>query len=138
MGPYLASKGPACDMPVLSKRPKRHFVELAIVEGWAGSRDQEQELLQQIKNRACETGADALLINYSRDQKNNRENSIEVGDRVADEADKSADETVNDEMQDSFNAAWRGSAMIGTPGHGGFYMDTYAIRFTSNSNGDNP
>ena len=136
MRPFPASKGSGCDMPVLSQRPKRHFVELAIVEGWAGSQGQEQELLQKLKNRACETGADALLINYSKDQRANRKNSIEVADRIADEADKTADETVDQQMQDTYGAVLRGSGMLGTPGHGGFYMDTYAIKFTSN--GDHP
>lgn len=136
MRPFLASKGPGCEMPVLTKRPKRHFVELAIVEGWAGSQGQEQELLRKLKNRACETGADALLINYSKAQKENRQNSIEVADRVQDEADQTADETLDQQMQDTYGAVWRGSGMLGTPGHGGFYMDTYAIKFTSN--GDHP
>jgi hypothetical protein len=136
MRPFAASRGPGCDMPVLTERPTRHFVELAIVEGWAGSKDQEQELLQKLKNRACETGADALLINYSKEQQENRQNSIQVADRVADEASRTADETVDQQRQDTYHAIWRGSGMLGTPGHGGYYMDTYAIKFTSD--GDHP
>jgi len=59
-----------------------------------------------------------------------------VADRVADEASRTADETVDQQMQDTYQAIWRGSGMLGTPGHGGYYMDTYAIKFTSD--GDHP
>lgn len=56
------AKEPDCSMPVLYDEPKSKYRKIAIVEGWAGSVDQQTELLEAIKRKACETGADALLI----------------------------------------------------------------------------
>ncbi len=129
MGPYLASKGPGCDMPVFTKWPKHHFKELAIVEGWAPSAAKGQELVRKLKDSACEMGADALLVTASEDQKANPQNSIEVADRIQDEADQTADETVDQQFVDTYRAVYNGHGLQGTPGHGGLYMDTYAIKF---------
>lgn len=56
------AKEPDCTMPVLYDEPRSRYRKIAIVEGWAGSIDQQEELLAAIKRKACETGADALLI----------------------------------------------------------------------------
>ena len=136
MGPYLASKGPGCDMPVLTKWPKQHFKEMAIVEGWAPSAAKGRELVRKLKDSACEMGADALLVTASKNQKANPQNSIEVADRIQDEADQTADETLDQQMYDTYDAVLKGSALQGTPGHGGLYMDTYAIKFVKPKEGE--
>ncbi len=62
-----AAKGRDCNMPVLYSEPEGKYARIAIVEGWAGG-DKSSELLAEIRQRACETGADALLVVEKRSQ----------------------------------------------------------------------
>lgn len=123
-----AARGSGCDMPVLNEMPKDHIEELAIVEGWAGSPEQEDALLQQLKDKGCEVGADALLLVSSKTQQASHKNTITMHNEIS-EASHSMSGSALDVMQSSYAAAAANSGAEGTPGHGGFYVETYAIKF---------
>ncbi len=133
MRPYpTAAKGDGCDMPVLNELPKRRLEELAIVEGWAGSPQQEPELLERIKNQGCQIGADALLVISSRTQLASHKNTIVMANEIAENAHVASDSTL-DVMHNSYIAAAQNSGAEGTPGHGGFYLEAYALKYVNDS-----
>src|SRR5712692_9045591 len=69
LGPYVnAAKDPGCKMPVLGAMPLANYTQVAIVEAWADLKDDQEQVLPALKRKACETGADALVILNSRHQ----------------------------------------------------------------------
>ncbi len=60
-----AAKPPDCDMPVLRHEPLRDFRKVAIVEALGNRFATEAEVLPAVQRKACETGADAIVINTS-------------------------------------------------------------------------
>jgi hypothetical protein len=67
--PYLhAAKPPDCSMPILYSEPRTKYRKIAIVEGWVRGPEQKAELLAALQRKACETGADALLVLQQRFQ----------------------------------------------------------------------
>lgn len=56
------AKPESCHMPILTSQPTRDFDQLAIVEGFADKNGDDNDLMPALKSKACETGADALLI----------------------------------------------------------------------------
>jgi hypothetical protein len=63
-----AAKPPDCNMPVLRHEPLRDFRKVAIVEGLGNVYASEADVLPAVQRKACETGADAIVILTSRAQ----------------------------------------------------------------------
>ena len=63
-----AAKPPDCNMPVLRHEPLRDFRKVAIVEAMGNVYASEADVLPALQRKACETGADAIVINTSRSQ----------------------------------------------------------------------
>lgn len=63
-----AAKPPNCDMPVLRREPLTDFRKVAIVEGLGSVYASEAEVLPVVQRKACETGADAIVILTSKSQ----------------------------------------------------------------------
>jgi hypothetical protein len=57
-----AAKDPNCAIPVLNAMPTGTYTQVAIVEAWADLKDTEDDVLPALRRKACETGADALVI----------------------------------------------------------------------------
>jgi hypothetical protein len=63
-----AAKPPDCDMPVLRHEPLRDFRKVAIVEALGNRFADEAEVLPAVQRKACETGADAIVVLTSKAQ----------------------------------------------------------------------
>jgi len=63
-----AAKPPDCNMPVLRHEPLTDFRKVAIVEGLGNVYASEADVLPAVQRKACETGADAIVILTSRAQ----------------------------------------------------------------------
>jgi hypothetical protein len=63
-----AAKPPDCDMPVLRSPPLQDYREVAIIEGVGNTFLSEADVLPVVKRKACETGADAIVITGSKSQ----------------------------------------------------------------------
>lgn len=57
-----AAKPPDCNMPVLRHEPLTDFRKVAIVEGLGNVYASEADVLPVVQRKACETGADAIII----------------------------------------------------------------------------
>jgi len=62
------AKPPDCDMPVLRADPTRPYRKVAIVEALGNVFANEDTVLPVVKSKACETGADAIVVNTSKSQ----------------------------------------------------------------------
>ncbi len=116
-----AAKGPNCDMPVLNADPTGKFQKVAIVEGW-GSEGQDDQLVAEIRRRACETGADAVLIVLDRVQMKTHLVYDPANEEPGEEGNGSMAQNKGQEID-----AKEHVARIGEPGHKGRYIDAYAI-----------
>ena len=63
-----AAKPPDCDMPVLRHEPLTDFRKVAIVEGVGNLYASEADVLPAVQRKACETGADAIVVFVSKSQ----------------------------------------------------------------------
>jgi hypothetical protein len=63
-----AAKPPDCNMPVLRHEPLRDFRKVAIVEALGNRFSDESDVLPAVQRKACETGADAIVVLTSRAQ----------------------------------------------------------------------
>lgn len=63
-----AAKPADCNMPVLRNPPMQNYREVAIIEGRANVYANEGDVLPIVVRRACETGADAIVVKESRSQ----------------------------------------------------------------------
>jgi hypothetical protein len=63
-----AAKPPDCNMPVLRHEPLREFRKVAIVEAMGSRYASEADVLPAVQRKACETGADAIVVLTSRAQ----------------------------------------------------------------------
>jgi hypothetical protein len=66
--PGRAAKPPDCDMPVLRSEPLRDFRKVAIIEGTGNVYAEEKDVLPAVRRKACESGADAIIILTSKSQ----------------------------------------------------------------------
>jgi hypothetical protein len=98
-----AAKDPNCYMPVIYAEPTVDYRKIAIVDAWASLQYSQQQVLEEVKRKACETGADARLA-YGAD--------APPGDYIMDR-----------ERQPD----------IGGVGHRGTYVDAVAIVYTDSS-----
>ena len=63
-----AAKPPDCNMPVLRHEPLRDYRKVAIVEALGNRFADESDVLPAVQRKACETGADAIVVLTSRAQ----------------------------------------------------------------------
>ena len=63
-----AAKDPNCTMPVLDSEPTADFRKIAIIDARGVPGTEEKEMLPSLVRKACETGADALVIVTSKAQ----------------------------------------------------------------------
>lgn len=62
------AKGPDCRLPILRYEPLTDYREVAIIEGVGSRYDSEGDVMPAVMRKACETGADAIVIKDSRAQ----------------------------------------------------------------------
>jgi hypothetical protein len=129
LAPYVnAAKDPGCAIPVLSTLPPGRYTQVAIVEAWADLKDTQEEVLPALRRKACETGADALVILNSTHQ--------DVKQLLYQ---ASPNEQLNETTQQNVYAGqgeyiqeMEHTRRIGEAGHNGLYIDAVAITY------DNP
>ena len=64
----VAAKPPNCDMKVLRHDPLTEYRKVGIIEAEGSVYATEDEVLPAVKRKACETGADAIIILASKSQ----------------------------------------------------------------------
>lgn len=117
------AKGPNCYMPLVHAEPTVPYRQIAIVEGWGGINDSREKVLTYVRNKACETGADALLVLGGGKQKNTK---LVYG--ITPNAGTEATSTGNvDPKPDAYLNEMERVPVIGERGHPGTYVDTVAI-----------
>jgi len=128
LGPYShAAKPPDCPMPVLEVLPVKNLSQIAIVEAWADVKDQPPDVLPALKRKACETGADALVIINSQHQ--DIKNLLYAA---------SPNESMNEVTakngyagQGEYIKTAEHTRRIGEAGHNGYYVDAVAIEYVA-------
>jgi hypothetical protein len=126
LAPYVnAAKDPGCTIPVLNTMPMGSYTQVAIVEAWADLKDTENVVFPALRRKACETGADALVILNSTHQ------DIK---RLLYQA--SPNEQLNETTQQNVYAGqgeyireMEHTRRIGEAGHNGLYIDAVAITY---------
>jgi hypothetical protein len=63
-----AAKPPDCNMPVLHHEPLTEYRKVGLVEATGSVYDSEADVLPAAKRKACESGADAIVILTSKSQ----------------------------------------------------------------------
>ena len=119
------ARPPQCDMPILDNLPLISYREVAIVEVWADLKDNEADVLPVLKRKACETGADALVIVNSEHQ--DIKNFLYQA---------SPNETLNEvTQQDVYSGQGEyikeaeHTRRVGEAGHNGLYVNAVAINY---------
>ena len=64
----VAAKPPNCDIKVLRHEPLTEYRKVGIIEGTGSVYASEEDVLPAVKRKACETGADAIVILASKSQ----------------------------------------------------------------------
>ena len=137
LAPYVhAAKAPNCTMPVMESMPIGDYKQVAIVEAWGSLADETPDLLPALTRRACEAGADALVIINSQHQDIKHLLYAATPNETFTEASKkSSFAAPGDYMR-----AMEHTRRIGEAEHNGFYIDAVAInrsptnvKHTSNS-----
>jgi hypothetical protein len=126
LGPYThAAKSPDCKMPVLGLMPLGSLSQIAIVEVWADQKDQPPDVLPALQRKACETGADALVILNSEHQ--DVKNLLYAA---------TPNQTLNEVTAHNAYASPKDyiteaehTRRIGEAGHNGFYAEAVAINY---------
>jgi hypothetical protein len=112
------AKGPNCPLQVLSTMPTVDVQQLALVDTWGDQSANDADLLPVLKSKACEVGADAVVITSDKSQHEGDQLvgwDSKVGSTVA-----SKNANVSQRMHDP---------TVGEVGHGGHYMSGVAIAF---------
>ncbi len=120
------AKDPNCYMPVIYAEPTVDYKKVAIVDAWASLKYSEDQVLAEIKRKACETGADAVLYLSGSQQKSRR--LLYEGAPNPNREASGAAETEADYIADREK-----TSDIGTVGHRGTYVDAVAIVYTDQS-----
>ena len=120
-----AARPPECQMPILEGLPLISYREVAIVEVWADINDSQADVIPALQRKACETGADALVIINSQHQ--DIKNFLYKA---------SPNETLNEvTQQDVYSGQGQyikeaeHTRRIGEPGHNGLYVNAIAINY---------
>jgi len=132
LAPYEnAAKEPGCDMPVLNAMPVGSYTQVAIVEAWADLKDTNEDVLPGLKRKACETGADALVIVNATHQ--------DVKHLLYQ---ASPNEQLNDTTKQNVYAGqgeyiqeMEHTRRVGEAGHNGLYVDAVAITYNKSREG---
>jgi len=64
----VAAKPPNCDIKVLNHDPLAEYRKVGIIEAEGSVYATEDEVLPAVKRKACETGADAIIVVTSKSQ----------------------------------------------------------------------
>jgi hypothetical protein len=131
LAPYVnAAKDPGCPIHVLNSMPMGTYTQVAIVEAWADLKDTEKDVLPALRRKACETGADALVILNSTHQ--------DIKQLLYQ---ASPNEQLNDTTQQNVYAGqgdyiheMEHTRGIGEAGHNGLYIDAVAITYSKPEN----
>jgi hypothetical protein len=126
LAPYVsAAKDPGCAMPVLDSMPMGSYTQVAIVEAWADLKDTKDDVLPALRRKACETGADALVIVNSTHQ------DVEQLLYQA-TPNQQLNETTQQNVyagQGEYIREMEHTRRIGEAGHNGLYVDAVAITY---------
>ena len=131
LAPYVnAAKDPGCTIPVLETMPMGSYTQVAIVEAWADLKDTKDDVLPALRRKACETGADALVILNSTHQ--------DVKQLLYQ---ASPNEQLTDTTQQNVYAGqgeyikeMEHTRRLGEAGHNGLYIDAVAITYNTAGN----
>jgi hypothetical protein len=126
LAPYVnAAKDPGCKIPILSSMPMGAFTQVAIVEAWADLKDTENDVFPALRRKACETGADALVVLNSTHQ--------DIKQLLYQ---ASPNEQLNNTTQQNVYAGqgeyiqeMEHTRRLGEAGHNGLYIDAVAITY---------
>ncbi len=126
LAPYInAAKDPGCAIPVLDAMPMGSYTQVAIVEVWADLKDSKDDVIPALRRKACETGADAVIVLNSTHQ--------DVKQLLYQ---ASPNEELNDTTQQNVYAGqgeyikeMEHTRRIGEAGHNGLYVDAVAITY---------
>jgi len=124
-----AAKDPNCYMPVIYAEPTVDYRKIALVDAWASLKYSEQQVLEEVKRKACETGADAVLL-LSHTQQITRQQLFEGAPNSARLA-GGANGPPGDYIMDRER-----QPDIGGVGHRGTYVDAVAIVYTNSNPAD--
>ncbi len=126
LGAYThAAKAPDCQMPVLEGMPLKSLTQIAIVEAWADAKDQPPDVVPALRRKACETGADALVIINSEHQDiKHLLYAATPNESMNDLTRKNGYAAAGDYIKTAEH-----TRRIGEPGHNGFYIDAVAIDY---------
>ncbi len=97
------------------------YTKIAIVEGWAGV-DQGGELLDELRRKACRTGADASLLLESAGQVTPLHLYRATSDDLSEEVSSGANLEPGHYLHKEEHIP-----KIGEPGHSGYCVDAVAI-----------
>jgi len=112
------AKAPDCPIQVLNSMPTTDFQQLALLDTWGDQSAKDVDLLPVIKRKACEIGADAIVITSDKSQ---HEGDQLVGwDSGASSTVSAKTANVSQRMHDP---------EVGEVGHGGHYVSGVAIAF---------
>lgn len=121
MTPYMRpAKAPDCSLQILHTMPIRDVQQLALVDAWGDESIKDADLLPVIKRKACEVGADAVVITSDKSQHEGAQlpgYDDKVGSNVGGE---DAPGNVSERLHDP---------SVGETGHKGHYMSGVAIAF---------
>jgi len=118
------AKDPNCYMPIIYAEPTVDFRKIAIVDAWASLKYSEQQVLDEVKRKACETGADAVLVLSGTKQDNRR--LLYTGAPNPTRLAYGADAPPGDYIMDREH-----QPDIGGVGHRGTYVDAIAIVYSN-------
>lgn len=118
------AKDPNCYMPVIYAEPTVDYRKIAIVDAWASLEYSKQQVLEEVKRKACETGADAVLVLSGAQQVTRRE--LYVAEPNSARLAYGADAPPGDYIMDREK-----QPDIGGVGHRGTYVDAVAIVYTN-------
>jgi hypothetical protein len=117
------ARSPDCNMPVLRGDPTVDYQKIAIVDGWGSLKYSQDQVMDVVKRKACETGADALLVIGSTEQ-DARKLLYEGAPNPARNS-QTADQVPGDYINDRERVPG-----VGSVGHPGTYVDAVAIIYT--------
>jgi hypothetical protein len=125
------AKPPDCEMPVLVQEPTASYRQIAIVEAWSDVNAEPAKVVPELKRKACETGADALLILGGKKQ-SDKKLLYSVTPNPTETAVTSQNRSPN-QAADYINKM-QYTPRIGEGGHVGYYIDAIAIDYQPGAN----
>ncbi len=116
-----APKSPACAVPMVYVEPLSGFKKIAIVEGW-GTEEQRTDVVAALDKKACELGADLLLVVADTAQHTTKLVYDPANEEPGAEDDSSLGASKAQKIDDKEHIA-----KIGEKGHSGYYIETYVL-----------